>query len=464
LACGGSAPDRPAEGLDLASQPLSDYSLLRLPRGGGEAGLYAIPGLGRLAWRSRSRLPRLSSTAGADLDQHVAFALAADGGVIALDLQTGAVRTVLPETRRAVLGADRTLWAVDGDGAVSAVTRRVVRAVPGRAPAPGALFGTAAGQLVAVGEQAAPRAILLGAGEAGTTADLPAGRVAATDLGDVVAVAADTALVFWHPVGGEVNSLPFRLGAADVAFSPAGHRAYVLTDGPRLDIVEPESREIAGSVDLPGAGGAIRTDPLGAWLLVRSAAGGEIWVVDPVAREVAGMFRADWDADLPAVVGARVVLARQGGDVVALSLDDAALPEVGRVKGGATDYWLPLAWTPRAARVATEELQPSPAVERREAAEAADSDAEVVAPAERTLYLQLSSSQNAAWAADLAQQLRRAGVEASVLAADSVGGLHRVVTGPYATREEAEEVARGLGRPSFIFRPGTAAPDQEAVP
>jgi hypothetical protein len=35
--------------------------------------------------------------------------------------------------------------------------------------------------------------------------------------------------------------------------------------------------------------------------------------------------------------------------------------------------------------------------------------------------------------------------------------------GPFASREEAEAAARGVGRPSFIFQRG-AAPGAEAVP
>ncbi|HSE28852.1 MAG TPA: SPOR domain-containing protein [Gemmatimonadales bacterium] len=460
-ACAGGNPHRPAGGLDGASQPLTAYSLLRLPRGGGEARLHALPGLARLDWRSRARLPKLAAAVGADLDQRVAFVLAADGGALALDLETGTLRPVLPEARRAVLGPDRTLWAVDGEGGITAVARRVSRQVAGRPPA-GSLYGTAGGQLLALADRAEPRAVLLGAGDSATTADLPAGPAAVTEWGDLVGVAADTALVLWHPAGGEVTSIRFRRGAVAVAFSPAGHRAYVLTDGPRLDIVDREREEVIGSVELPGTGRAVRADPLGAWLLVRAATGDDIWLVDPVRREVAGMFRAEWAADLPTVVGGGVIVARQGADVVALSLAEGTLPEAGRVAGGAADIWLPLGWTPPAPRGGAPEAPAAPAAEVP-AAEAADPDAEPAPPAERRLFLQLSSSHNAAWAEDLAQQLRRAGVEASVLPPDSADGLHRVVLGPFATREEAEAAARGLGRPSFIFQRGGAA-EVEAVP
>lgn len=382
-ACGGTNPHRPAGGLDGVSQPLTEYSLLRLPRGGGEARLHALPGLARLDWRPRARLPKLAAAVGADLDQRVAFALAAEGGVVALDLETGAVRTVQPGARHAVLGPDRTLWAVDAEGGIVAVARRVSRQVAGRPPA-GSLHGTASGQLLALGDRAEPRAVLLGAGDSATTADLPAGPTAVTEWGDLVGVAADTALVLWHPAGGEVSSIRFRRGAVAVAFSPAGHRAYVLTDGPRLEIVDREREDVLGHVELPGTGRAIRADPLGAWLLVRAAEADDVWLVDPVRREVTGMFRAGWAADLPTVVGTGVIVARQGADVVALSLGEGTLPVVGRIAGGATDFWLPLAWTPPAPRAAA--VVPVP---ETPAAEAADPDAEPAPPAPRRLYLQL---------------------------------------------------------------------------
>src|SRR5690606_22990013 len=233
---------------------------------------------------------------------------------------------------------------VDEEGAIVAVTRRVARPVAGRPPA-GPLYGTAGGQLLALGDEAEPRGVLLGAGDSATTADLPGGPAAVTEWGDLVGVAADTALVLWHPSGGEVSSIRFRRGAVAVAFSPAGHRAYVLTAEPRLDIVDREREQVLGSVELPGIGRALRTDPLGAWLLVRAAEGDDTWLVDPVRREVTGTFRAQWAADLPMVVGTGVIIARRGADVVALDLAERHLPETGRVNGGATDFWLLLAWT-----------------------------------------------------------------------------------------------------------------------
>ena len=456
LACGGSTEGR-TDALDSSLPDLSRISLLRLPRRGGEPRIYDALSLKRVAWRPRGRLPALERAIGADLDQRLAFALAAKGGIAVVDLETGTIRSAADDAAVASLGPDRTLWTVDGEGAVTALVRRTARAVAGKAPARPALFGTGSGQLVALGASGDPRAVLLGGPEEGTTADLPPGPVASTQWGDLVAVAADTAVVLWNPATGDVSSIRMRRGAKAVAFSPAGHRLYVLNDEPRLQVLDRESEQTLGSVDLPDSARSIRPDPLGAYLLVRAAAGDSVWVVDPAARTIHGAVRTEWAADLPTIVGSRFLLVRRGEDVVALDLERDSLPEAGRIDGGAEDLWLPLDWTPRRGRdgAQDEETEETPA--EAEAADAPAIRADTTGPvpgAASTIYLQLSSSRNPAWANDLTQQLRAAGVAALVLPAGD--SLYRVVVGPYATREEAEAAARSLGRPSFILEQGSA--------
>jgi len=70
------------------------------------------------------------------------------------------------------------------------------------------------------------------------------------------------------------------------------------------------------------------------------------------------------------------------------------------------------------------------------------------------VYLQISSSQNPEWARDLRDQLRQAGLGASVLEPQRDDDPYRVVVGPYPSREAAEEASRKLGRPSFIIAAG----------
>jgi cell division septation protein DedD len=69
------------------------------------------------------------------------------------------------------------------------------------------------------------------------------------------------------------------------------------------------------------------------------------------------------------------------------------------------------------------------------------------------MYLQVSRSQNPAWAQALAAEIRGEGFPALVLDPRPGEEAYRVVVGPYPSREEAESAGRRLGRPSFIYQP-----------
>ena len=74
----------------------------------------------------------------------------------------------------------------------------------------------------------------------------------------------------------------------------------------------------------------------------------------------------------------------------------------------------------------------------------------------RLVYVQVSSTSNEVWAADLAASLVQAGIAASILPPTEQEKRFRVVVGPYATREEAEAIRRRLNLPSWIFELDTA--------
>ena len=134
----------------------------------------------------------------------------------------------------------------------------------------------------------------------------------------------------------------------------------------------------------------------------------------------------------------RLLVIRRDKDVVGLDLGSKDFPETGKVEGGAGDGWLPVPWRPA-----------------RDAETAITADSTALATADSgkaaaSVYLQVSSSQNPAWASELADKLRAAGLPASVLAPTRSEEAHRVVLGPYATREQAESTGRKIGMPSFI--------------
>jgi hypothetical protein len=191
-------------------------------------------------------------------------------------------------------------------------------------------------------------------------------------------------------------------------------------------------------IELPGPARALRGDLYGSWLLVQPEKGDSVWIVDVGTGKYLGSTATRWTEDLPAVAPPHTLLVRRGNDLVALDLAASGISEAGRVEGGAADFWLPLAWHP---------AQENDIPVEADSLDLASADSAAGRP---TVYLQVSSSQNPTWASELSEKLRAAGLPASVLTPRRSEEAYRVVLGPYATREQAEETGRKLGMPSFI--------------
>jgi hypothetical protein len=183
----------------------------------------------------------------------------------------------------------------------------------------------------------------------------------------------------------------------------------------------------------------VRTGPYGRWLLVRPATGDSIWVVDLDRDSLVGGVPGTWAPDLPLVSSPNTLVSRDKNDVVARKLTDLGLPEAGRIAGGADALWIAVPWSPVREDLAA-------------AALAADSGADTTADSATTrVYLQVSSSQNPEWAAELVKKLGAAGLSASVLKPVAATDPYRVVLGPYPSREAAEASGKTLGMPYFVI-------------
>jgi hypothetical protein len=291
-----------------------------------------------------------------------------------------------------------------------------------------------------------PALEFLGSDQPPTSTALPEGQVASTFLGDLVAVAADSAVVLYTPQQkSKPRVIPIDGDARAVLFSPSGHRLYVARAAAPLLVLDRFEGTRLREIELPGPARALRGDLYGSWLLVQPENGDSVWVIDVGTGKYLGTTAARWSDDLPAVAPPHTLLVRRGADLVALDLS-AGFPQVGRVEGGAADFWLPLAWHP-----AQENEIPVEA----DSAALAEADSGAGRP---TVYLQVSSSQNPTWASELSEKLRAAGLPAAVLTPRRSEEAYRVVLGPYATREQAEQTGRKLGMPSFIV----TAQDQSA--
>ncbi len=442
LACQSGSP-RQAHGLSAAST-IPPTSLLRLPAGGGPAVLYHLPGLNRWDWSATTPMPPLLRIVGADLDQDLVYAVSTKDEMLALDLQTARPRPPLASHIRDVtVGPDGTLFAVDDSlRVIQFVRRNPVRIGARLAARPRDLFGSRGATLIAVSAGSRNAVTLLQPGEAPKKAEFPPGDAAATFWGDLLAVAADTAVLLTDPQTLDPpQRIPVSGHARAVIFSPSGHRFYVARREGGLLVYNRFTREKVGEISLPGPAGSLRAGPYGRWLLIHPTGADSLWLVDIATDRYVRSFAADWASDLPTVTNHQTLLLKAGSDVVAYDLTDPDFAETGRVRDGAGDWWLPLAWTPETGTASSlPEALPdtaSPATD--------DSGA-------RT-YLQLSSSQNRSWSEELARQLAQQGLPATVLDPGPGEEGFRVVLGPYPSRESAESTGRRLGRPYFIYQP-----------
>ncbi|MGH7657192.1 MAG: SPOR domain-containing protein, partial [Gemmatimonadales bacterium] len=407
--------------------PVEHATLLRIPRDGGEPQLYHLPALSEYEdWALRETLPNITEVVGVNLDDRLVYLHGDKDQILSLDLETRNVRTVLPEISSAVVGPDGTLFAVTDSNQVWEVARRTMNRYTEKLPGPPAhLFGALGSRLLAVTGGDVPRIVRVTGAQPTSPTMLPEGDVAATFWGDLVAVAADTAVVFFDPaLDPPAPSREVDGHAIDVVFSPSGHRVYVLRRDESLLILDRFNEyDELGDIDLPGTPAAIRSDPYGQWLLVRTAGRDSAWIVNTVTGKVVAAAPTVWGPVLPTVVSSRILLLAEEGDVVAYDLSEQPWREVGRIPDAAGDAWVPLAWRPDDGTTTGALTDDS-----------VTADSVTAAGEGEPVYLQVSSSRNQEWAEDLSDKLREAGLPATVLPPSSADGLSRVVLGPYRSR------------------------------
>lgn len=413
---------------------------IRLPAKGGVPQLYRLPRLTPVEGVLKGKLPPVERVVGLDPESEFLFVSTAKKELLALDLGSGRVDTVATGVAQAALGPDGTLYAVDTMRRVQSLSRRTRFAWPQALTAlPRDLFGATDQHLVGVIPQ--DRLLVAAADQPPTVHPIAAGGdVAATRWGDLVAVASDSGVAFYDPLGRRTPAF-VKLGDAPraLAFSPSGHRIYVARrNAPGLAVIDRFERKEIDGVALPGPVAALRLDPLGRWLLARPVIGDSAWIVDLPIKQHTGIVPTRWQADLPAISPDGVLIYRRRDEVVAVRPD--SLTEVGRVTKAAGDVWVLTTWLPRGVTASV-------------ASARADSVAAEGSP-EGPLYVQVSTSQNPEWSQHLADDLSRAGMNARVLPPQAPDDGYRVVLGPFTSRAQAEATGRRLGRPFWIYQPG----------
>jgi len=309
----GCGPRAPAAGSSQQQSPqlVSQLQILarspgvaiRLPAKGGTPQLYRLPRLTPVEGVLKGKLPPVERVIGLDPESEFLFVTTGKHDLLALDLGSGRVDTVGTNIKQAALGPDGTLYAVDSSRHVISLSRRTRFTWPQTLTAlPRDLFGAADQHLVGVIQQ--DRLLVAAADQPPTVRPIAAGGdVAATRWGDLVAVASDSGVTFYDPLG---RRDPAFVKLADapraLAFSPSGHRIYVARRNmPGLAVLDRYERKELDGVALPGSVAALRLDPLGRWLLARPAVGDSAWIVDLPIKRHTGIVPTQWKSDLPAI-------------------------------------------------------------------------------------------------------------------------------------------------------------------
>lgn len=411
--------------------------------------MYHLPQLTRSATGPSGTIASARSVVGFDVVGRRLVYRDSAGRLAAYDLIANRERTIAPSGALASLGSDGTLLAVGRTGTVVESQPWGTREWPGSLR--GALreaFAAPGARLIAV-RRGTTDTLAVATRESGLSVEVaaPAARDrSASRDGDAVAFATDSGLVV---IEERESDRPWFVALASparaVVFSPSGHRLYVALDGrEEIAVIDRFSRAARSTITLPAPAQALRADPWGRVLLARAAEGDDIWVIGIARERVLGRLSGGWSSDLPFVSRDGVLLSREGRAVVARNA--RSLDSLGAVAGGARELWLVGQWSP-----------PRPTAAARAEARLSDTargGERVVERGETALWVQVSVSQNEAWARSLAEELRAGGRPVAVAEPRNPGDGYRVLVGPYRSRDAADSAGRSLGRPYWIVERG----------
>jgi hypothetical protein len=444
LACGSEQASNPLK-VALAEAPPAASGgasvVFRFPAAAGVAQLYRLPDLEQVSWRFEIGNQPTQRIVGFSGDNDLIYVLtrrsdSLAANLVALDLVTGRSRTLDSNVVTAAMGPTGTAYVVRADGSIGQAEHRRTTTWPDTiADSTEAVWGAVRGRLLAlVKTDLGPELLWLANGQPTIRRRIPEGDIAVSRWGRFVAVATDSGIAMFDPV--DTTGVRFaKLSPSPrlVQISPSAHRVYTVLGDDLLVSMGRLAAEVDQRVRLSGRVTDLRMDPMGRVMLARGE-NDAFWIIDLVSLDVVTMVQGSWGPDLPAVAPDGTILVQQDDNLSALS--GAEYTAVASVGTSAGDRWLTTAWDPR-----------RPALEF-----AADSAVGGVEQAGVVMYVQVSSSRNPVWAQAFADELSRAGLNASVLQPDSSEELlYRVVLGPFTTREEAEENGRRLGRAYWIF-------------
>ena len=451
-----------------------DAILLRFPRLGGTAHAYRW-WRDSTIWSSTQRTPAVTDAIAFDAHQGIVVMLDAARVPVRVDLRVGRVTPATAERLRALASADGySVFGVAPNGEVVRLTASGSWRF--RPPAPvRALLPLPDGALLILSDAPGGRVTLrkihppeTKVSDSATVAG--ADLVIPTVVGDRIYFASGDRLegLRTRDLGSSL-SITFSDAIVAAESTPSGDRLFVaIKNSPTLFVVDRYEATVRDRITLPSAPIALRMDPDGQYLLARSAGGDSARIVAIGTQRAIGSVATAWRPDLP-------LIAPDGGlalaDGSALVIVDAETRrERARIVNGAADVWALVRWNgfrPRSATLdepvrfenadslATDSLATveEPLVSTPAAALSPVPPKEVRAELRtRGWMLSFAAVLSESRARSLALAVRVDGATPRVQTSERNGTtIYRVVAGPFATREAAEEAGRQSGLPYWVF-------------
>jgi hypothetical protein len=456
-----------------------DDLVLRIPRAGGEARVFAYPRLDTMVWNGADA-PAPARVLAFDEEGGVVSLVDARGQPSRIDFRQGSATAVTKTKLTGIASHDgSTIYGITADGTVeryaTSGTWKWKPPVAARA-----VFPQPDASLLVLGERGGASIVWKLRPPSAKVVDsvtLPrVDRALRTQVGDLLYLASERELTGVRTRSMQrTASVAFDEPVELLAATPSGDRVFVVTStGTAVQVVDRYREQVSGSIDLGRHPSDLRMDPLGRYLLARLDGVDSAAVIALGTNRVIGTVSTGWRADLPFVAPDGGIALAQGRDVIVS--DGATLRQRTRVSGGAADYWFPFRWTgfrPRAEALDRPVDFGGPPVDSTalpadSAAPAADSAAapapsEPTPPARDSAIRRPVAGYTVSFAAllvadkarELAASIRVGSENARVVTAVRDGStIYRVVLGPYPTREEAERVGRESKQSHWIYEGG----------
>lgn len=469
----GSAADR-QDGRSAQAAPSAtavrgpDNLVLRIPRGGGTARVFAYPRLDTIVWSTASAPAPARILAFDDEAGTIAY-VDAKGLPARIDFRQGAAFIVSKAKVTGVASSDgSTIYAIGAQGAVERYSRG--GSWSWKPPlAARALFPQPDHSLLVLGERQDGSVVWRLRPPSSRIVDsvtLPrVDRTLRTQVGDRLYLSSGSDLTGIRTRTMERGANialgdPIELLAA----TPSGDRVFAVAKGAtQIKVVDRYQERVSGSIETNRNIADLRVDPLGRYLLAHAEGSDSVLVIALGTNRVIGTLASAWRSDLPFVAPDGGVAVAQGADVIIA--DGETLQPTVRVRGGAADFWFPFRWTgfrPRAAGLDRPVQFGGPdSGAKKDSNHTADSVIATVpgavrdsAPAPRSPGFTVSFA--ALLAADkaheLAAQVSVGDAHARVVTAQRDGStIYRVVMGPFPTRDEAERVGKESHQSFWVY-------------